>query len=470
MSSFRLIPSIEVLVARAELTTAITAHGRDAVTRAARQAADELRASLKHASADKVSSEAEAITWLERRAIEILESRLTPSLRPVINATGVVIHTNLGRAPLAIEAIERASRIAGGYSNLEYDLEAGDRGHRHAHAERLLRELTGAESALVANNNAAATMVVLAALANGREVIVSRGELVEIGGGFRVPEVLAQSGALLREVGTTNRTRVADYAAAIGDRTALVLRVHPSNFRIEGFTERPALDELADLAHRFNLPLFEDLGSGWLGHPEAIDSLRDEPTIAASLRAGADLVAFSGDKLLGGPQAGIVVGRRELIDRVQRHPLMRAVRADKLTYAALEATLALWAETPSRARIPVVRMLTMSVAEVETRARQLLHRLGGIPGFRGEIVEGVSTTGGGSAPGSALPTKLVAIQVEGLSAEALDTRLRAGDPPIVARIQDDRVVLDLRTVAEPDEPDLVNAIRRACKVAAAASD
>ncbi len=229
------------------------------------------------------------------------------------------------------------------------------------HAERLLRELTGAESALVANNNAAATMLVLAALANGREVIVSRGELVEIGGGFRVPEVLAQSGALLREVGTTNRTRVADYAAAIGDRTALLLRVHPSNFRIEGFTERPALDELADLAHRFNLPLFEDLGSGWLGHSEAIDALRDEPTVAASLRAGADLVAFSGDKLLGGPQAGIVVGRRELIDRVRRHPLMRAVRADKLTYAALEATLALWAETPSRGRIPVVRMLTMSV-------------------------------------------------------------------------------------------------------------
>ena len=439
----------------------MTAHGRDAVTRAARQAADELRASLKHASVDKVSSEAEAITWLERRAIEILESRLTPSLRPVINATGVVIHTNLGRAPLAIEAIERASRIAGGYSNLEYDLEAGDRGHRHVHAERLLRELTGAESALVANNNAAATMVVLAALANGREVIVSRGELVEIGGGFRVPEVLAQSGALLREVGTTNRTRVADYAAAIGDRTGLILRVHPSNFKIEGFTERPALDELADLAHRFNVPLFEDLGSGWLGDLEAIDALRDEPTVTASLRAGADLVAFSGDKLLGGPQAGIVVGRAELIDRVRRHPLMRAVRADKLTYAALEATLALWVESPSRAHIPVVRMLTMSVGEIEGRARNLIAQLAGLPEVQAEILDGFSTTGGGSAPGSTLPTKLVAISVDSVSASEFDAQLRRGHPAVVARIHDDRVVLDLRTVQDSEDANLVEALVRA---------
>ena len=439
----------------------MTAHGRDAVTRAARQAADELRASLKHASVDKVSSEAEAITWLERRAIEILESRLTPSLRPVINATGVVIHTNLGRAPLAIEAIERASRIAGRYSNLEYDLEAGDRGHRHVHAERLLRELTGAESALVANNNAAATMVVLAALANGREVIVSRGELVEIGGGFRVPEVLAQSGALLREVGTTNRTRVADYAAAIGDRTGLILRVHPSNFKIEGFTERPALDELADLAHRFNVPLFEDLGSGWLGRSARRSTRCATNRRCRSLRAGADLVAFSGDKLLGGPQAGIVVGRAELIDRVRRHPLMRAVRADKLTYAALEATLALWVESPSRAHIPVVRMLTMSVGEIEGRARNLIDQLAGLPGVRAEILDGFSTTGGGSAPGSTLPTKLVAISVDSVSASEFDAQLRRGHPAVVARIHDDRVVLDLRTVQDSEDANLVNAIRRA---------
>jgi L-seryl-tRNA(Ser) seleniumtransferase len=458
MPTLRLIPSIETLVSRPALARAAETHGRDSVTVAARQAADELRAEIKNPGSRGPVSEDDAAAWIEGRTIEILSARLAPSLRPVINATGVIVHTNLGRAPLASEAIARASRVAAGYSNLEYDLAAGNRGHRHVHAERLLRELTGAEAALVANNNAAATLLVLAALANGREVIVSRGELVEIGGGFRVPEVLSQSGALLREVGTTNRTRVADYAAAIGDRTALILRVHPSNFRIEGFTERPSLGELADLAHRFKLPLFEDLGSGWLGSSEPIDALCDEPTIASSLRSGADLVAFSGDKLLGGPQAGLVLGRREFVDRIRRHPLMRAVRADKLTYAALEATLALWAETPSRARIPVVRMLTMSAGEIEARARRLISQLAEVPGLRAEMIDGFSTTGGGSAPGSALPTRLIAIEVGDLSATALETRLRKSDPPIVARIQDGRVVLDLRTVIEADDARLATSI------------
>ncbi|HYN08229.1 MAG TPA: L-seryl-tRNA(Sec) selenium transferase [Vicinamibacterales bacterium] len=461
MPSLRLIPSIDTLVARPSLAREATLHGHESVTRAARLAADELRATLKHPDANGPASEDDAIAWLERRIREILAARLAPSLRPVVNATGVIIHTNLGRAPLAAEAIHRTSRIAAGYSNLEYDLEAGDRGHRHAHAERLLLDLTGGEAALVANNNAAATLLVLAALAGGREVLVSRGELVEIGGGFRVPDVLAQSGAVLREVGTTNRTRVADYAAAISDRTALLLRVHPSNFRIEGFTERPALGALADLAHRFSLPLFEDLGSGWLGTAEGIASLRDEPPVVASLKAGADLVAFSGDKLLGGPQAGIVVGRRDLIDRVRRHPLMRAVRADKLTYAALEATLALWADAPARVQIPVFRMLALSVEEIETRARRVLDRISGVPSLRAEIIDGASTAGGGSAPGSALPTKLIALAVDGVSAAALDARLRAGDPPIVGRIQNDRVVLDLRTVSDAEEPDLLAGIRRA---------
>jgi L-seryl-tRNA(Ser) seleniumtransferase len=320
--------------------------------------------------------------------------------------------------------------------------------------------LTGAEAALVVNNNAAAVLLVLNTLAVDREVVVSRGELVEIGGGFRVPEVLAQSGALLREVGTTNRTRAADYAAAIGDRTALLLRVHPSNFRIEGFTERPSLAELADLAQRFRLPLFEDLGSGWLGAGDEIAALRDEPPIMASLTAGADLVAFSGDKLLGGPQAGIVVGRGEMIDRVRRHPLMRAVRADKLTYAALEATLALWADAPARGRIPVVRMLTMAAREIEARARRLIDELAEVPGLRAEIVDGFSTIGGGSAAGSALPTKLIAVTVDGVSASGLDARLRAGDPPIVARIQDDRVVLDLRTVPDASDVELAAVLQR----------
>ncbi len=281
----------------------------------------------------------------------------------------------------------------------------------------------GAEAATVVNNNAAATLLVLAALAAGREVIVSRGELVEIGGGFRVPDVMAQSGAALREVGTTNRTRTADYAAAIGERTALILRVHPSNFRVEGFTERPALAELVGLAHRFQLPLFEDLGSGWLGGTgfgEAV--LRDEPPVAGSLAAGADLVAFSGDKLLGGPQSGLIVGRANLVGRVRRHPLMRALRVDKLTYATLEATLALWAREPARPQIPVYRMLTLTVEDLDVRARRLAARLGSLPHLRVEVIDGVSTIGGGSAPGSALPTRLVAIE------RSRSVRLSARDP------------------------------------------
>ena len=277
----------------------------------------------------------------------------------MINATGVVLHTNLGRAPLAAAALARVTEIAGGYSNLEYDLASGERGHRHLHAERLIAAATGAEAALVVNNNAAAVLLTLAALAASREVVVSRGELVEIGGGFRVPEILAQSGATLREVGTTNRTRVNDYAAATSARTALFLRVHPSNFRIEGFTERPALPDLVALARRLNVPLVEDLGSGWLGAPGEVDALADEPSVAASLAAGADVVTFSGDKLLGGPQAGIIAGRRSLVDRIARHPLMRAVRADKLAYAALEATLVLWLSEGRRHEIPAYAMLTM---------------------------------------------------------------------------------------------------------------
>jgi L-seryl-tRNA(Ser) seleniumtransferase len=461
MTSLRLIPSIDALVARPALARATATHGRESVTSAARQAADALRDEIRQSGTRGPASDEEAAAWLERRTLDILNARLVPSLRRVINATGVIMHTNLGRAPLAAEAIERAGRIAGGYSNLEYDIEKGDRGHRHVHAERLLRELTGAEAALVVNNNAAATLVVLAALAKGREVIVSRGELVEIGGGFRVPEVLAESGAVMREVGTTNRTRVNDYAAAIGDRTAMLLRVHPSNFRIEGFTERPGLTGLTTLAHQFNLPLFEDLGSGWLGADDPDGSLRDEPSVIASLRAGVDLVAFSGDKLLGGPQAGIVLGRRPLVDRVRRHPLMRAVRVDKLTYAALESTLGLWADAPSRLRIPVVRMLTMSVGEIETRAQRLIDQIKDIRRLHTDVIDGASTTGGGSAPGSALPTKLVALRVEGVSASTLEARLRAGDPPVIARIQDDRVVLDLRTVADIDGPELTLSIRRA---------
>ena len=459
MSDFRLIPSIDALLLRPALEGAIRQHGRDRVALAARAAADDLRAALKQTLS--IASEDDAAAWLDERVLAGLASAIAPSLRRVINATGVVLHTNLGRAPLAAEAIARIAEIAGGYTNLEYDLPAGGRGHRHAHAEHLLRALTGAESALIVNNNAAATLVVLAAIAAGREVIVSRGELVEIGGGFRVPDVMAQSGAVLREVGTTNRTRLADYSAAISERTALILRVHPSNFRIDGFTERPSAENLVDLAHRFTIPLFEDLGSGWPDTDDSLPALAGEPSIRESLGAGVDLVCASGDKLLGGPQAGLVLGRRDLVDRVRRHPLMRAVRADKLTYAALEATLALWAQVPSRPSIPVHRMLAMPLDEIDRRARALVTSVAGVQGLSCELIDGASTAGGGSAPGSALPTRLVAITIDGRSPDDLERRLRAHDPPVVARIERDRVVIDLRTVQLGEDAEIERAIRTA---------
>lgn len=455
--SFRDIPSIEEFLQRPGLAALVDRHGRDAVTQAARDAAAALREAMRapHASGGGAS----APDWMEHYTAQALTARIAPSLRRTINATGVIVHTNLGRAPLAAEALDRLASIGAGYTNLEYDVLRGTRGHRHAHAERLLCALTGAEGAAVTNNNAAATLLVLAALAAGREVIVSRGELVEIGGGFRVPDVMAQSGAMLREVGTTNRTRAADYAAAINSRTAMILRVHPSNFRIEGFTERPDIGELAALAHRFDMPLFEDLGSGWLAPDAAVPALRDEPSVSESLAAGADLVAFSSDKLLGGPQAGLIAGRRPFVDAVRTHPLMRAVRADKLTYAALEATLALWAQAPDRARIPVYRMLTMPIEDLDRRARTLAARLSEIADLRAEVVDGYSTIGGGSAPGSSLPTRLVALASECMSAASLEAHLRASDPPVIARIENDRVMLDVRTIGESDTADIARALR-----------
>lgn len=415
--------------------------------------------------------------WIVARALRELGASVAPSLRPVINATGVIIHTNLGRAPLAEAAVARAAGVAAGYSNLEYDVASGTRGHRHVHVEALLSALTGAEAAAIANNNAAATWLVLAALAAGREVIVSRGELVEIGGGFRVPEIMAQSGATLREVGTTNRTRVSDYAAAITDRTALLLRVHPSNFRMEGFTERPALGELAALAHRFDLPLFEDQGSGWLGlpHPGGWPvALHEEPSVRESVAAGVDLVAFSGDKLLGGPQSGLVVGRADLVARVQRHPLMRAVRAGKQTYAALEATLALWQREPARIQIPVVRMLVESVEAIDARAHVLVKEMSseeispeiasGLISF--DVIAGFSTIGGGSAPQAAIPTRLVAIRSATRTADTIETALRLGSPAIIARIQQDAVLIDLRTVDPADDAVVAAAIAAALQTVA----
>jgi len=384
---------------------------------------------------------------LGQRAAQELASARAPSLRRALNATGVIVHTNLGRAPLAETALQRALDVGRSYSNLEYDLTAGARGSRQDHAASILRRLTGAEAALVVNNNAAAVMLALAALAEGREVLVSRGELIEIGDGFRIPDVLVRSGARLREVGTTNRTRVADYERAIGPDTAVLLRVHQSNFRLVGFTEQPKLEELAAVAHDHELPLVDDLGSGALS-----DSLLlgDEPTAHGSLAAGADLVCFSGDKLLGGPQAGIVVGRADLVERLRRHPLQRALRADKLTIAALEGTLGLYLD-PERAQreVPVLRMLHEPAETVRARAGRLAEAVGG------EVEETVARVGGGALPLAELPSFACAVE------EDLAAPLRAGEPPVVGVIRDGRLLLDCRTLTDAEAEEAASAVRAA---------
>jgi L-seryl-tRNA(Ser) seleniumtransferase len=372
--------------------------------------------------------------------LEELDRARRPSLRRVLNATGVLVHTNLGRAPLAEAALARVAEVGGGYSNLEYDLERGERGSRQDHLGSLLRRLTGADAALVVNNNAAALLLALAALAEGREVVVSRGELIEIGDGFRIPDVLARSGARLVEVGTTNRTRAADYERAIGPETAVLLRVHQSNFRVVGFTERPRLAELAEVARRAGLPLVDDLGSG------ALAAVGDEPTPTESLRAGADLVCFSGDKLLGGPQAGIVVGRVELVERLRRHPLQRALRADKLTLAALEGTLALALSSVTRAEIPVLRMLHEPVDAVRARASRLAELV------RGEVEDTVARVGGGALPLTELPSAACAVE------EALAEPLRLGEPPVLAVVRDGRTVLDCRTLSDAEIDEVAEAV------------
>jgi len=385
--------------------------------------------------------------------VERVESELAAArgarLRRVINATGVIIHTNLGRAPLAPEALERVNAVAGGYSNLEYDLGEGGRGSRQDHVAPILRRLTGAEAALVVNNNAAAVLLALAALAEGREVLVSRGELIEIGDGFRIPDVLARSGARLREVGTTNRTRAGDYDRAIGPETALLLRVHQSNFRVVGFTEQPRLADLVRVARAHGLPLVDDLGSGALFASSSLP-LGDEPTARESLEAGADLVCFSGDKLLGGPQAGIIVGRAELVERLRRHPLQRALRADKLTLAALEATLALYLDPELAAReVPVLRMLAEPVETVRARAQRLADLVGG------DVEPTVGRVGGGALPLTELPSFACAVE------EELAPRLRETEPPVIGVVRDGRCLLDCRTLRDEELDDVAAAVAAA---------
>jgi len=385
---------------------------------------------------------------LEERLRDELSAARAARLRRVLNATGVVVHTNLGRAPLSEAALERVREVGRSYSNLEYDLSAGTRGSRQDHVAGILRRLTGAEAALVVNNNAAAVLLALAALAEGRDVLVSRGELIEIGDGFRIPDVLARSGARLVEVGTTNRTRAADYERAVGPETAVLLRVHQSNFRLVGFTELPSVGELAKVAKRHELPLVDDLGSGALS-PSNTVLLSEEPSVRESLEAGADLVCFSGDKLLGGPQAGIVVGRADLVEKLRRHPLQRAMRADKLTLAALEGTLALYLE-PERAllEVPVLRMALEDAEAVRARAERLAELTGG------EVEETVGRIGGGALPLAELAGFACAVE------EELTAPLRAGEPPVVGVVRDGRLLLDCRTLTDAEVEEVATAVSR----------
>jgi L-seryl-tRNA(Ser) seleniumtransferase len=410
-----------------------------------------------------------AVTGLAEAVEHQLRQALSFSLRKVINATGVILHTNLGRAPISAIALRHVRDMAVVYSNLEFDVESGERGKRDVHVDRLFRKLfdgvfAGGDSrasrdiaSIVVNNNAAAVLITLNTLADRGEVIVSRGELVEIGGSFRIPDVMAKSGAVLREVGTTNRTRIADYEAAINENTRLVLRVHRSNFQITGFTEQPALSELADLAQRRGIPLVEDLGSGALFDLRAV-GIQGEPGVLDSLAAGVSIVTYSGDKLLGGPQAGLISGKRELVTRIRANPLFRALRVDKLSYAALEGTLLAYVKQDHDS-IPALRMVRLSKQAISERAENLWKRIHN-EDLTAEIIEGASVIGGGAAPSATLPTRLLALTWVKHTADELSAELRACDPPIIARVEDGRVVLDLRTVFPDQDEVLAAALNR----------
>src|SRR5215471_17065799 len=457
---YRLLPSVDEVLRVPELAPLLAREGQAALTEAVRGVLAQLREEISSGRLGSVENVQLALSGLPDVIARSLRAAMAFSLRPVINATGVILHTNLGRAPLAEAAIRRIREVAGGYSNLEFEVAAGQRGKRDVHVERLFSRLLNLDGVtairtVVVNNCAAAVMLALNTLAEGGEVVVSRGELVEIGGSFRVPDVMSKSGAVLREVGTTNRTRIADYERAINEKTQLLLRVHRSNFAIIGFTEQPSLEELCELGRKHKIPVMEDLGGGALLPLRSLGI--NESGVADSLRAGVDLVTYSGDKMLGGPQAGMLSGREELIKRVRSNPLFRALRVDKLTYAALEATLMEYVRQNHEA-IPFVRMLRTPVEEVRKRAESLREKLQTARRLRSEIIAGESLVGGGSAPTSTLPTFLLAIAVESLSADELAARLRASSPPVIVRVEEGRALLDLRTVLSNEEAELLRAL------------
>ena len=457
-SAYRSLPSVDRLLADSRVAALTVEYGTPTVTDLVRQHLDDLR----HAIAagrpcppfDEIAS-----SLVERAA-----SALAPSLRPVINATGVIIHTNLGRAPLSDDALTAMAAVGRGYSNLEFDLEEGERGSRSVHLETLLCRLTSAEAAIAVNNNASALLLALSALAQGREVIISRGQLVEIGGGFRIPDVMRQSGAQLVEVGTTNRTYLHDYEEAISEQTAAIMHVHASNFRLTGFTHSVPLAELAALAHQRSLLLFDDLGSGCLLDTRPF-GLPAEPTPQESLAAGADLVFFSADKLLGGPQAGVILGEQDLVSTLRRHPMARAVRLDKTSIAGLAATLLHYLRGEALTKVPVWRMIAAPLADLERRAHRWARacRRAGLPA---RVVEGRSMVGGGSLPEEGLPTRLLALGGDAsLDVQALARRLREGQPPVVARIERDTLLLDPRTVDPRQDRILLKALHTALAAA-----
>ena len=449
----RQLPSVDRLLKTAEEREWDEAFGHDLTVEAIRETLHAVRQQI--LSGQPGPGQAGLLIQVQER----LETLVTPTLRPVINATGVIIHTNLGRAPLSQAARQAMDLAARGYTNLEFELAEGERGSRYVHAVSLLKRLTGAEAALVVNNNAGAVLLALSALASGREVVISRGQLVEIGGGFRIPDVMRQSGARLMEVGTTNRTSLKDYAAAITSETALLLRVHSSNFRMIGFTQQPSLAELVELGHSRGLRVMDDLGSGVLLDTSHY-GLAHEPTVQESLAAGADVVTFSGDKLLGGPQAGYIVGRQELIDQMRTHPLTRALRVDKVAIAGTEATLRHYLLNEAVREVPVWRMVAAPVGELRKRARRWARRLEQ-SGVTAAVVAGESTVGGGSLPGETLPTWLLALSVS--SPDGTARALRVGKPAVVPRIEEDRVLFDPRTVLPDEDEALLQAILRVAK-------
>jgi L-seryl-tRNA(Ser) seleniumtransferase len=459
---FRLLPSVDESLRRPALEPILARYGHTAVTDAARAVLDQVRQAISNGKLDERGTGA-AVEALPSLIEHHLSESLSYSLRPVINATGVILHTNLGRAPLSREALVHAAEIAQGYSNLEFDLDTGERGKRDSHIDRLFARLLNMPerevATIVVNNNAAAVLLSLNTLAEGGEVIVSRGELVEIGGSFRIPDVMAKSGAVLREVGTTNRTRIADYTAAISNRTKLLLRVHRSNFQIVGFAEQPSLEELVALGQKNGIPVMEDLGSGDLFDLHEV-GVHGEPTILASVRAGVDVITYSGDKLLGGPQAGLISGSRELVAKIRSNPLFRAVRVDKMFYAALEATLLAYLRDDYDS-IPVLRMMRLSDEEIRSRAEHLMRKLHiTCPELHIELIPSRSLLGGGAAPGSMLPTHALAVSSARFNADAIAEKLRHWETPIIARVEDGRVLLDLRTVAPQEEAVIAAALER----------